>query len=122
MCKCVNGFKGKRCEVSKCKNYCLNSGTCTIDSTNGKPICNCNSGFIGKKCQQPLDCSNLVCLNNAECIKNSPNGVPSCKCLHKTYGEKCQYCNECENNSTCQLIFDKSNQVSDLSCFANSVK
>ena len=120
-CKCQNGYKGNRCEISRCKSYCQNYASyCSINDLTGKPICNCANGFSGKKCEQALDCSKVSCLNGGEGFNS--NALPVCKCKYGTFGDKYQFCNDRENNSTCQLVIDKSTQPSQRTCLCTSTR
>jgi len=49
VCECEEGFYGLRCEIDKCTNYCLHSGTCVI--VEDEPECLCQNSYQGDRCQ-----------------------------------------------------------------------
>ncbi|KAF0991552.1 hypothetical protein HZS_1198, partial [Henneguya salminicola] len=49
-CKCSRGYIGKKCEISTCKNECIN-GVCSYHNS-----CICREGFKGSMCEIS-DCS-----------------------------------------------------------------
>lgn len=86
-CNCPRGFTGVRCELSVCKNLCLN-GDCYMSSI-GKPICRCDKGFVGDRCQKNK-CEGY-CLNDGECSFHSTMNIPRCQCQEGFIGDRCEY-------------------------------
>ncbi|XP_013190665.2 protein cueball [Amyelois transitella] len=84
-CKCSQGYKGDRCDVSLCHNYCL-EGDCSI-GTDGNPQCRCNKGFSGARCQ--LNVCDNHCLNNGYCSLDS-KAEPVCHCPGDYEGARCE--------------------------------
>uniref|UniRef100_A0A6G3ME25 Neurogenic locus notch homolog protein 3 (Trinotate prediction) n=1 Tax=Henneguya salminicola TaxID=69463 RepID=A0A6G3ME25_HENSL len=83
-CKCSRGYIGKKCEISTCKNECIN-GVCSYHNS-----CICREGFKGSMCEIS-DCSeneSNVCLNAGFCYKY--NSKIRCKCLNNTSGLRCE--------------------------------
>ncbi|KAL9901876.1 protein cueball [Glossina fuscipes] len=89
ICICEIGYKGARCEISECHNYCVH-GTCTMSSVSF-PKCNCQRDFYGDRCESHK-CSGF-CFNDGICNIDN-NGEPSCECVNDFGGERC------EQNST----------------------
>ena len=48
VCDCYEGYHGKRCEVDKCFNFCLEDGVCVI--IEDEPECLCKEGYEGDRC------------------------------------------------------------------------
>ncbi|KAH8408131.1 hypothetical protein KR222_009659, partial [Zaprionus bogoriensis] len=110
-CICQTGFKGARCEIPECYNYCMH-GTCEIDD--GFPKCYCQTGFYGDRCEY-YKC-NGHCLNNGHCALDQESGSLSCKCLDMFVGTRC------EHNLTeicardCQLLVEKPDMLVPAHC------
>eukprot|EP00099_Drosophila_melanogaster_P020611 NP_612113.2 cueball [Drosophila melanogaster] len=97
LCICPTGFKGSRCEIRECHNYCVH-GTCQMSEL-AYPKCYCQPGFKGERCELSV-CSGL-CLNGGHCrVSKDENEAPSCECPAKFGGARC------EQNSTeiCSLF------------------
>ncbi|XP_033158640.1 protein cueball [Drosophila mauritiana] len=97
LCICPTGFKGSRCEIRECHNYCVH-GTCQMSEL-AYPKCYCQPGFTGERCELSV-CSGL-CLNGGHCrVSKDENEAPSCECPAKFGGARC------EQNSTeiCSLF------------------
>lgn len=86
-CICTNEYKGLRCELSICHNYCFD-GKCYVSST-GYAQCSCYSGYTGERCEQDL-CYGF-CLNGGRC--NIEGNEPVCQCLETHYGRHCEHQN-----------------------------
>lgn len=48
-CQCKEGWRGARCEVSVCHNFCLHDGECLV--IEDQPECVCQHGHTGDRCQ-----------------------------------------------------------------------
>ncbi|EDW92844.1 protein cueball [Drosophila yakuba] len=97
LCICPTGFKGSRCEIRECHNYCVH-GTCQM-SESAYPKCYCQPGFTGERCEVSV-CAGL-CLNGGHCrASKEENEAPTCECPAKFGGARC------EQNSTeiCSLF------------------
>ncbi|EDV50169.1 protein cueball [Drosophila erecta] len=91
LCICPTGFKGSRCEIRECHNYCVH-GTCQM-SESAYPKCYCQPGFTGERCEVSV-CAGL-CLNGGHCrASKDEKEAPSCECPAKFGGARC------EQNST----------------------
>ncbi|KAH8349698.1 hypothetical protein KR084_004385, partial [Drosophila pseudotakahashii] len=91
LCICRTGFKGSRCEISECYNYCLH-GTCQMTES-AYPKCYCQPGFTGEHCEENK-CLGL-CLNGGHCRVSKNESEPaSCECPPRFGGARC------EQNST----------------------
>lgn len=93
-CICPNEFKGARCEVPICFNYCI-QGTCSVTST-GYANCRCDAGFTGERCE--VDLCRGFCLNSGRC--DFEEGEPVCHCSSSFNGR------HCENVNTEKLCLD----------------
>ncbi|CAF0716839.1 unnamed protein product [Brachionus calyciflorus] len=51
MIECLDHYSGPNCENYDCVGYCLNNGTCEIDSITNNRTCNCLEGFNGTRCE-----------------------------------------------------------------------
>lgn len=60
LCICPTGFKGSRCEIRECHNYCVH-GTCQMSEL-AYPKCYCQPGFKGERCELSVcsDCASMV--------------------------------------------------------------
>lgn len=97
LCICPAGFKGSRCEIRECHNYCVH-GTCQMSDL-AYPKCYCQPGFTGERCEVS-NCAGL-CLNGGHCrLGETEKDQPSCECPANFAGERC------EQNSTqiCSLF------------------
>lgn len=83
-CDCQLGYKGDRCQIPSCYNYCV-EGTCQISST-GNPMCKCRPGFNGDRCE--YDVCNNYCLNGGHCLIE--NDERNCKCPTSFHGQRCE--------------------------------
>lgn len=84
-CFCKIGFRGPRCEIEECHNYCIH-GTCSLSSS-ASPKCNCQRGYFGERCQS-YRCSGF-CYNEGAC-KIDDNGEPTCDCKYNFAGKRCE--------------------------------
>uniref|UniRef100_A0A1I7SRU5 EGF-like domain protein n=1 Tax=Bursaphelenchus xylophilus TaxID=6326 RepID=A0A1I7SRU5_BURXY len=101
-CKCMDVFKGHRCEedVDECENenVCLNDGVC--ENRHGSFRCICPNGLTGKHCEINIDdCAENPCQNGAKCI----DGVDTftCECPKGYIGQTCDRLDECFHNNPC---------------------
>uniref|UniRef100_A0A034V882 Protein cueball n=1 Tax=Bactrocera dorsalis TaxID=27457 RepID=A0A034V882_BACDO len=85
-CICKIGFKGTRCEINECFNYCVH-GTCVISSL-GLPTCECPRSHSGPRCQWYKCASH--CMNDGHCIIED-SGELSCECKENYGGARCEY-------------------------------
>ncbi|ALC42857.1 cue [Drosophila busckii] len=99
-CICPVGFKGARCEISECHNYCVH-GTCEISGM-GFPKCYCQPEFYGERCEY-YKC-NGHCLNGAKCAVDRESGELSCECRGNFFGSRCEHNGTEDCASYCQLI------------------
>ncbi|XP_034659432.1 protein cueball [Drosophila subobscura] len=112
LCICPTGYKGSRCEIRECHNFCVH-GTCEI-SDRAYPKCYCQPGFTGERCEISK-CSGL-CLNGGHCKLEDVSEKPSCECPHNFAGERC------EQNSTeicalfCRLLKHESDIYVPFGC------
>ncbi|XP_016534121.1 low-density lipoprotein receptor-related protein 1-like isoform X3 [Poecilia formosa] len=100
-CRCQPNYRGDRCEIDQCKDYCRNGGTCTPSYVTGSPTCRCPTGFTGPTCNLHT-CKNY-CKNGGNCTVNAGN-QPTCRCPADFLGNQCQYrsCEgHCLNGGTC---------------------
>ncbi|KAJ8708061.1 hypothetical protein PYW08_010427 [Mythimna loreyi] len=85
MCKCKPGYIGKRCDVTVCKNYCIN-GNCTFDDK-ANPQCSCDAGYYGKRCE--ISKCTAYCQNKGVC--SMKNNKPVCDCKKTNFtGPRCE--------------------------------
>lgn len=106
-CICKLGFKGRRCEIDECYNYCNNNGKCKF-LTNIGPKCICENGFNGERCD--INKCNNYCINNGTCTINIEDNKPQCLCPDNVSGERCEInkCHQyCLNNGTCKISNDQ---------------
>ncbi|KAH8302054.1 hypothetical protein KR044_002267, partial [Drosophila immigrans] len=99
-CLCRMGFKGARCEISECHNYCVH-GTCEISDL-GFPACYCQPDFYGQRCEY-YKC-NGYCLNSGHCVVDKDNGDLSCDCHESFSGKRCEFNNTETCSAYCQLL------------------
>ncbi|XP_062131296.1 protein cueball [Drosophila sulfurigaster albostrigata] len=99
-CVCRLGFKGARCEISECHNYCVH-GTCEISDL-GFPKCYCQTNFYGDRCEY-YKC-NGYCLNNGHCVVDKDNSDLSCECPESFSGARCEFNNTETCAAYCQLL------------------
>lgn len=108
-CICQIGFRGSRCDINECHNFCVH-GTCKM-SASGFPECSCARGFYGERCQ--LYRCGGYCLNGGVC-KISSDGQPVCDCKPHFDGERCER-NETEICSLfCRLFEQGQKNIDDL--------
>lgn len=86
-CQCYRDFKGARCEIPKCYNYCV-EGKCEI-AKNGNPVCKCRDGWTGDRCEN--DVCNNYCLNGGRCLMD--NEERTCQCAASFFGQRCENMN-----------------------------
>ncbi|XP_017862200.1 PREDICTED: protein cueball [Drosophila arizonae] len=99
-CICQVGFKGARCEISECHNYCVH-GTCEISSM-GYPKCYCQTDFYGERCEY-YKCNNH-CLNGGHCTVDRDSGEMSCDCRDNFTGTRCEHNETAHCGSYCQHL------------------
>ncbi|GAB5366609.1 hypothetical protein AAMO2058_001158100 [Amorphochlora amoebiformis] len=84
-CICNPPFHGSACELTKCRQKCLNGGVC--DHWKGQ--CKCKPGYSGPSCEQqhcPLDCS-----GRGECVLKEGGNGHKCVCSPGWRGPGCQF-------------------------------
>ncbi|EDV96429.1 GH15203 [Drosophila grimshawi] len=86
-CICPVGFKGARCEISECHNYCVH-GTCEISDA-GFPKCYCQAEFYGERCEYHK--CNGHCLNSGHCSMDKESDAMRCECRPNFGGERCEH-------------------------------
>ncbi|XP_034480413.1 protein cueball [Drosophila innubila] len=99
-CICPLGFKGARCEISECHNFCVH-GTCEI-SQMGFPKCYCQPDFYGERCEY-YKC-NGYCLNNGHCTLDKDSGDMGCECHKDFSGSRCEFNTTESCIGYCQLL------------------
>jgi len=99
-CICPIGFKGARCEISECHNFCVH-GNCEISSM-GFPKCHCQLDFYGERCEY-YKC-NGYCLNNGHCMVDKDSGDLSCDCHENFSGTRCELNTTESCAGYCQLL------------------
>ncbi|KAL7732772.1 hypothetical protein ACLKA6_005914 [Drosophila palustris] len=99
-CICPMGFKGARCEISECHNFCVH-GTCKISGM-GFPKCYCQSEFYGERCEY-YKC-NGYCLNNGHCTLDKDSGDLGCECHEDFSGARCEFNTTESCVGYCQLL------------------
>ncbi|KAH8303762.1 hypothetical protein KR018_001535, partial [Drosophila ironensis] len=86
LCICRQGFKGSRCEIRECHNYCVH-GTCEMSEL-AYPKCYCQPGFTGERCEVSK-CYDF-CLNGGRCRLSEETKEPSCECPANFAGARCE--------------------------------
>ncbi|XP_030565416.1 protein cueball isoform X1 [Drosophila novamexicana] len=99
-CICPVGYKGARCEISECHNFCVH-GTCEI-SDMGYPKCYCQEDFYGERCEY-YKC-NGHCLNDGHCLVDKESGELSCDCHENFTGTRCEHNETAHCASYCQHL------------------
>ena len=112
ICKCRNGFHGKRCEGNPCSDGpCKNNGTC--HPTIGSFTCTCKPEFQGELCQTANPCFKNPCKNQGKCNVNADDRTSfTCECLRGFKGNLCEIedkpCSSspCKNDADCENVGD----------------
>ncbi|CAH1165542.1 unnamed protein product [Phyllotreta striolata] len=108
-CVCPPQYKGVRCEIYRCSQYCKNHGMCYVDllsslTVDSKPPlkCNCPPQWTGPRCETPLDLCEGRCFNEGTCV-TLETGAPHCSCKPGYTGNRCQNCENlhCLNGGVC---------------------
>lgn len=86
-CICPKDFKGARCDIPVCHNYCI-QGVCSVTTT-GYAKCKCEAGFTGERCEVNL-CQGF-CLNGGSCVFEESE--PVCHCASSFNGRHCEIMN-----------------------------
>lgn len=88
VCICDKNFRGSRCELPVCQNYCVGKATCQLDAKTAQPVCHCARGWEGPRCEHDR-CLNF-CLNDGRCSVDGRNQT-ICQCPDGYRGARCQY-------------------------------
>ncbi|CAC5380253.1 unnamed protein product [Mytilus coruscus] len=106
VCKCIDGFSGKRCEITPCdKKTCEHGGTCYLKDSRSE--CACPNGFDGDNCTI-TPCTSSPCLNKRQCEYSVNAPYYKCKCSGGFSGDECKdtpcTINPCLNNGQCEYF------------------
>ncbi|XP_062587307.1 adhesive plaque matrix protein 2-like [Saccostrea cucullata] len=89
-CNCLEGYKGKNCDVHVCDHHNCQNGTCEADTTSARGYkCNCVESYEGEICEVHVcdqhDCQNGTCEADTTSARDY-----KCNCLEGYKGKNCE--------------------------------